>query len=206
MDQHRMENIQNLQKIDTTFDYSTFGLTKLFDYNSRKRDAAPQMTKDGFNRDMRDHNQFLYQEKLFAEGMDIFEAKQKAKEAFQNDKTDYWAEDVDKTRLYPKEVYEPSTMPLKYRRFNALDESLFIRNHHEEHMENQKKYDPESDEFLDNLIFELNSKQKEQVQEQQDYRTPEDLIVESLVDEMDKYEKQQKRKQKSKKYNKLAAS
>ena len=162
MDQHRMENIQNLQKIDTTFDYSTFGLTKLFDYNSRKRDAAPQMTKDGFNRDMRDHNQFLYQEKLFAEGMDIFEAKQKAKEAFQNDKTDYWAEDVDKTRLYPKEVYEPSTMPLKYRRFNALDESLFIRNHHEEHMENEKKYDHTSDEFLDNLILELSSKQKEQ--------------------------------------------
>ena len=156
MDQQRMENIAAHQKKDTILDYTTLGLTKLFDYHAKKRDAAPQITKDGFNRDMRDHNQFLYQEKLFAEGMDILEAKQKAKEAFQNDKTDYWQEDVDKSRLYPKS--ESGT----FQRVNIPEESLWIKHIREEHEASQKKYDHTSDEFLDNLILELNSKQKEQ--------------------------------------------
>jgi len=56
---------------------------------AKSRDMFPREYKDSYNEDVRDHFQFLYQEKLFAQGLDIYEAKKQSEEAFKNDKTDY---------------------------------------------------------------------------------------------------------------------
>ena len=147
-EQLRLRRIAAIKKWEN--DHNFFGLGTLFDMKAKSRDMFPREYKDSYNEDVRDHLQFLYQEKLFAQGLDIYEAKKKAEEAFKNDKTDYWEDEVDAMRLLPKHVHKPADVAFYNRKWQIQRE------------EEQKKYDHTSEEFLDNLIEALSSKQKDQ--------------------------------------------
>ena len=146
-EQLRLKRIAAVKKWED--DHNFFGLGTLFNMRANSRDMFPREYKDSYNEDVRDHLQFLYQEKLFAQGLDIYEAKRQAEEAFKNDKTDYWEDEVDAVRIFPKHVYKPDT-------------SLYEWEMKMRREEEQKKYDHTSEELLDNLISVLSSKQKEQ--------------------------------------------
>lgn len=104
--------------------------------------------------------------------MDIIEAKQKAKEKFMNDKTDYWEEELNATRIHPKhsQYFRPN-MDIK------RETSLEIQRLINEEEERKRKLDPNDPEYLDNLLKELSAlrqKQQELAETKQKYQDKRD--------------------------------
>jgi len=130
-----------------------FGLGKWLDWKAKSRDAFPKEFRDNYNKDIREHHQFVYQEKLFAQGMDIIDAKQKAKEAFQNNKTDYWEEEVNATRIRPKNAYTPKLLTKR-------DAPLEIQRLIERHEEDKWRFNPDNPDYFENIINEISSIQQ----------------------------------------------
>jgi len=153
LDQQRLDRVQRVRDWDKMHENLFFGLGKWLDWKAKSRDAFPKEFRDNYNKDIREHHQFVYQEKLFSQGMDIIDAKQKAKKAFQNDKTDYWEEEVNATRIRPKNAYTPK--PLTKR-----DAPLEIQRLIERHEEDKWRFNPDNPDYLENIINEISAAQQ----------------------------------------------
>jgi len=153
LDQQRLDRVQRVRDWDKMHENLFFGLGKWLDWKAKSRDAFPKEFRDNYNKDIREHRQFVYQEKLFAQGIDIIDAKQKAKEAFQNNKTDYWEEEVNATRIRPKNAYTPKLL-------TKLDAPLEIQRLIERHEEDKWRFNPDNPDYFENIINEISSIQQ----------------------------------------------